>query len=282
MPHDAAQFPIGPWLLGLGAATALMLALWLRQLRTRDATSVDVAWTFGIGALALTFAATGSGSPAARVLAAAIAVVWSGRLGMHLVRDRLRPGAGEDGRYRALRQRLGPRAAVHFVWVYLLQGLLVAVFATPFLVLASHPGDGLTAVQGLGLAVFAGGLWLEHAADRRLAAHRRDPRNRGRTCRAGPWRYSRHPNYFGEWLAWCGIALLCAPTPLAAYAWPVPVLLFVLVRFVSGVPFAEQQALRSRGDDYRAYMAVTNAFFPWPPRRPALASDPMQSRGTSP
>ena len=89
---------------------------------------------------------------------------------------------------------------------------------------------------------------------------------RGRACRRGLWRVSRHPNYFFEWLTWCGIALLAAP---AAGWWAAlqPVAMFVLVRFVSGVPYTEMQALKSRGDDYRRYQQETNAFVPWFPRR---------------
>jgi protein-S-isoprenylcysteine O-methyltransferase Ste14 len=106
----------------------------------------------------------------------------------------------------------------------------------------------------------------EALADHQLHAHRRDPAQHGRTCRRGLWAWSRHPNYFFEWLTWCGIALVAAP---AAGWWAAlqPVAMFVLVRFVSGVPYTELQALKSRGDDYRRYQQETNAFVPWWPRR---------------
>ncbi|MEO6596097.1 MAG: DUF1295 domain-containing protein, partial [Planctomycetota bacterium] len=92
-----------------------------------------------------------------------------------------------------------------------------------------------------------------------------------RACRRGLWRYSRHPNYFFEWLSWCGIGLVALP----AAGWLAllqPVAMFGLVRFVSGVPFTELQALKSRGDDYRRYQQETNAFVPWWPRRPGATS----------
>lgn len=263
----ASPFPLADLLLGLLAAVALMLALWVRQLRTRNATSVDVGWATGIGALAIAFAATGTGSSTQRLLAAGIAAVWSGRLATHLLRDRVFAGHGEDARYAALRARLGARAASGFALVYLVQAVLVAAFAVPFLVLAQHPGEAIGPLQWIGLAIATLGIAIETIADRTLAAHRRDPKNRGHTCRRGLWRLSRHPNYFGEWLVWCGIAALAAPAPHGAIAALAPILMYLLVRFVSGVPFAEQQALRSRGDDYRAYIAATNAFFPWFPRR---------------
>ncbi len=175
---------------------------------------------------------------------------------------------GEDARYAALRRRLGDRASIGFLLVYLAQAVFAAAFALPFAVLAQHSESTIAPVQLVGIAIAIAGLAIETVADRQLAAHRRDPAQRGRTCRRGLWRLSRHPNYFGEWLVWCGIAALAWPAPHGAAAIGAPILMFVLVRFVSGVPFAEQQALRSRGDDYRAYAAVTNAFFPWPrPRR---------------
>lgn len=258
-----------PWLLGLGTATAVMLVLWAIQLRTRDATVIDVAWALLIGSIGALFAFEGDGAVLQRALAGGTAALWSLRLSVHLVRDRVLRGAGEDGRYRALRAWLGPRAALHFVWVYLLQALLAAVFTLPFLLLAQFRDAALHPLQWVGLAVAALGVAGESAADAQLARHRADPDNRGRTCRSGLWRYSRHPNYFCEWLVWCGFALLATPARHGELAWLCPALMFVLVRFVSGVPFAEQQALRSRGADYRRYIATTNAFFPAPPRDPA-------------
>ena len=127
VPHNALSpflvdgaFPAADYLYSLAAATAVMVALWLRQLRTKDATSVDVGWAATIGALAIGAAMLSSGSALSRSLAAVVAVVWSGRLSLHILLDRVLRHRGEDGRYAALRERLGPRAAWLFVFVYLL------------------------------------------------------------------------------------------------------------------------------------------------------------------
>ncbi len=258
--HNALPLPLA-WLL-LAVAFAL---LWARQLRTQDATSVDLAWSVAIGVLGAAWAALGSGDPGQRALAGGLALVWSGRLSWHLYFDRVRGHAGrEDGRYRAMREHYGPRAGLHFAWFYQLQALAAFVFALPFAALAEHSA-GFSATTWAGLALFVVCQALEYLADRQLAAHRRDPAAKGTACRRGLWRYSRHPNYFCEWLSWCGIALVAWP---AAGAWALlqPALMLLLVRFVSGVPFAEQQALRSRGDDFRRYQQETNTFFPWFPR----------------
>ncbi|MBX3464978.1 MAG: DUF1295 domain-containing protein [Planctomycetes bacterium] len=248
------------------AIAAAFAALWWRQRRTRNATSVDAAWAIAIGLLGTAAAAGGDGSVVQRLLAFALAGGWSARLAFHLLRHRVLGEVREDGRYRALREHWGPRADRNFFWFYQGQAVAALVFALPFWFLAGHRHDGLAAVQlaGLGLAALAQAG--EAQADRQLAAHRADPAERGRTCRRGFWRYSRHPNYFFEWLTWCGIGLTALP---AAGAWALlqPVVMFVLVRYVSGVPFTELQAAKSRGEDYRRYQQETSAFVPWWPRR---------------
>jgi steroid 5-alpha reductase family enzyme len=250
------------------ATTSLAFAaLWWRQTRTRDATSVDAAWAMAIGLLGIAAALDGSGSPAQRWLAGGIAAAWSLRLTLHLVRNRVMAGHGEDGRYRAMRAHWGARSDRGFFGFYQLQAAAALVFALPFWFLAGHAGEVLP-VQWAGITMLAGAQFAEAVADRQLLTHRNDPSQRGRTCRRGLWRYSRHPNYFFEWLSWCAIGLVAWP---AAGAWALvqPIVMFVLVRFVSGVPFAERQALKSRGDDYRSYRQETSVFVPLPPRRPA-------------
>jgi steroid 5-alpha reductase family enzyme len=249
-----------------GLTAAAFAGLWWRQTRTRNATSVDAAWAIAIGLLGVGAAAGGGGSSLQRLLAGLLALAWSTRLAYHLLRHRVFAETREDGRYRAMREHWGDRANRNFWWFYQAQALAALVFALPFWFLAGHPQDGIAGVQAAGLLLTALAQVGEAAADRQLAAHRADPAQRGRTCRRGLWRYSRHPNYFFEWLSWCGIALVALP---AAGWWALvqPAVMFVLVRYVSGVPFTELQAQKSRGDDYRRYQQVTSAFLPWPPRR---------------
>jgi steroid 5-alpha reductase family enzyme len=109
-------------------------------------------------------------------------------------------------------------------------------------------------------------VWGEHVADRQLARFRADPVNRGKTCRAGLWRYSRHPNYFFEWLHWFTYVALAVGATAVWYSLSGPVLMYVFLRWISGVPYTEAQALRTRGDDYRDYQRHTSMFFPLPPK----------------
>ena len=250
------------------ALVVVFVLLWWRQTRTENATSVDAAWAIAIGVLGVGYAITGDGAAVQRLVAGALAGVWSARLSWHLVRHRVLGDAGEDGRYRAMRAHWGERAHANLFWFYLAQAGAAFVFALPFWWLARHPAPALSAWQWAGLAVVVLAQCAEGLADRQLERHRRDPAQRGRTCRRGLWRYSRHPNYFFEWVSWCGIAVVVTPAA-GLWAWLQPAVMFVLVRFVSGVPFTEMQALRSRGDDYRRYQEETNAFVPWFPRADA-------------
>ena len=255
-------------LLGIGAAcaAALMLCLWLLQARIRDASHVDVGWTYGLGLLAVLYAALGEGDASHRVLVACLGGIWSLRLGTYLLVDRVL-GRPEDGRYAALRSKWGTRANRRFLVFFQAQAALDVVFSLPFLFVVFNGHDGLEPLEWAGAALWAVGLAGESAADLRLARWRANPANRGRTCRAGLWRYSRHPNYFFEWTVWIAFALISTAAPWGWIGWVAPALLLYFLFRVSGVPATEEQALRSRGEDYRRYRRETSAFVPWFPRR---------------
>jgi len=246
------------------AAAVIFLLLWGIQQRTRDAGVVDVGWAATIGLLAVGYAVRGDGALVQRVLAGVLGGVWGLRLALHLLLDRV-IGHEEDGRYRALRAHWGARAGLHLLWFFQAQALAAVVMSLPFLLVASHDAPVPEPIQVAGIALFAVAKLGETVADRQLARFRRRPDTRGRTCREGLWRYSRHPNYFFEWLVWCGFAAVARPAPGGAWALLAPVVMYVLVTRVTGIPYTEAQALRSRGDDYRRYQDTTNAFFPWPP-----------------
>ena len=254
-----------PSLWGLLALALVMGVAWARQRSTGNAGIVDVIWSASIGALALVHLATADGWLLRRLLVCGIAVVWSARLSIYLAgRVASEP---EDGRYRELRDDLGQRFNRWIFWFFQVQALLAVLLSLAILVPASAPGpEHWRALDALALALFMISLVGETVADRQLHAWRRDPANRGRTCRAGLWRYSRHPNYFFEWIHWLVYPVMGIGLPLGWILWLAPLVMYGFVVRVTGIPPTERQALRSRGDDYRAYQRTTNAFFPGPPR----------------
>jgi steroid 5-alpha reductase family enzyme len=244
----------------------LMAALWCWQRRTKHAAIVDAGWAAAIGLAALLYAATGEGHATQRACAGLVAGLWSSRLTWHLLRDRVL-GRPEDGRYAAMRAAWGDRADLHFVWFFAAQALLAWGLSLPFWLLAQHGAASLSLLQWSGLAVFALALAGESLADRQLAGFRADPANRGQVCAGGLWRYSRHPNYFCEWLVWVAIAMLVHEAPHGAWGWLAAAVMFVFITKLTGIPYTEAQALRSRGARYAEYQRTTSAFVPWPPRQ---------------
>lgn len=251
--------------IGLVACLAVFAGLWLWQCRSRRADWVDVAWAAAIGVLALAWAVTGDGSVEKRVLAVLVTGTWSVRLTRHLA-VRLAGHAAEDGRYQALRAHWGSRQQIGLFAFFMAQALAAWLFSLPAWVVADDPSDALSAWVVAGVAVWLVGLAGESLADRQLAAFRGNEQNRGKVCDTGLWRYSRHPNYFFEWLHWFAYPLIAWGAPFGWLAWLGPVVMLAFLYRISGIPHTERQALKSRGDAYRDYQRRTPAFFPGRPR----------------
>jgi steroid 5-alpha reductase family enzyme len=257
-------------LIGWAIAAALLGALYLRQRRTGDATAVDAGWGASLALLALLDGIVGPGDAAHRVLVAIVGGVEYERIALVVIR---RIGHGEDGRYRELRKRWRGRGReqLTFAIFYQAQALLAAVLSVPFLLAAFNRHRGLEPIEWVGAALWLVCASLELVADRQLARFKRDPANRGGVMRSGLWRYSRHPNYFFQWLVWIACALIALAAPWGWIGLLSPALILYLVLFVTGVPPAEEQSLRSRGDAYRRYQRETSAFVPRFPRTPSTA-----------
>jgi len=254
-------------MIALATAAALgMLGLWVWQRRQRDAGIVDVGWAAGLALAAAWFASVGSAPGGRRLALLLVAGVWATRLASYLYRHRVhRPGVGEDGRYARMRAAMGARADWGFLIFFQFQALLIALFAVPFAVVAWHDQSPLGWSDAAGLALGWLAIAGESVADRQLTRFRADALNRGHTCQRGLWRYSRHPNYFFEWLHWFAYPLLALGSPWQWLAWGGPVLMLLFLWKVTGIPHTERQALSHR-PDYADYRRRTSAFIPWFPR----------------
>ncbi|MCB1019526.1 MAG: DUF1295 domain-containing protein [Acidobacteria bacterium] len=250
-------------LTGWIAAALAMTAMWLLQRRTGDAGIVDVAWAAGVGLLSGWFAYGADGLPERRWLIAALATIWAGRLaGYLLVRVFRMP---EDGRYTQMREEWGDRTQRNLFWFFQVQASWSVLFAAPMLI-AAYNGKALGGWDAAGVAVWLSALTGEAIADRQLHRFRENPANKGKVCRDGLWRYSRHPNYFFEWVHWWAYVLLAwgAPQPWLSLIGPAAMLVFLFK--ITGIPPTEKRALESRGEAYREYQRTTSAFFPWRPK----------------
>ncbi len=259
---------MGAWAIALvwALSSAAMLAGWLHQKRSNNAGIVDVIWSAGMAASAVVYALTGSGALIPRVLVALMGMIWGIRLALH-VWHRVR-NESEDGRYAYLRTHWNGDQK-KFLMFFLAQGVLTALFSIPFWVVSNNPVADWTVWTTLGVITWVVAIGGDALADAQLARHRADPSQRGKTCRSGLWRYSRHPNYFFEWVHWFAYVFLAVGTG----AWMVglsllgAILMLATLYWITGIPYTEAQALRSRGDDYREYQRTTSVLIPWFPKR---------------
>ncbi len=251
--------------LGIFILCALsMIVLWMVYLKTDTATWVDVGWSFNFTLVVLyLMIANVSYSPSALGLAF-MYLFWSLRLSGHIL-ARL-TADGEDPRYENLKVKWADTVKFKFLGFFLFQALLNLVFSLPLFVLWSDTGaefDGLRKVAALMWAV---SIWGEGRADRQLERFKREPKNERRTCREGFWKFSRHPNYFFEWMVWVSFALFALCSPMGWVALVCPALMLFFLFKVTGIPVTEAQALKTRGKDYEKYQDSTSAFFPWFPK----------------
>lgn len=253
------------WLQTAVVITAAMAALWAISLRIRDVSIVDLFWGTGFAVVALwTFFAAGEGGARSTALTAVVAA-WGVRLSAYLAWRNL--GKGEDRRYAAMRESYGARFGVISLFtVFVFQGALIWVVSLPVQwALVRAPDESLGAVQLVGLVIAAGGIIIESVADLQLARFKRAPDSRGKVMDRGLWRYSRHPNYFGDFLVWWGIFLLAfspGSYPITAIG---PAIMSIMLLRVSGVALLEKD-IAERRPAYADYIRRTSAFVPLPPR----------------
>jgi steroid 5-alpha reductase family enzyme len=228
---------------------------------------VDIVWSYAFGAVALLYAVLGSGWLPRRIFVAALIVAWSARLGTYLYRRVMGHHPEEDGRYREMRTRWAGNFAREMFKFYQIQAVSVVVLSVPFLLALGRGTPGWHLLDIAGLALFVLALAGESLADAQLAAFKRDPAQRGQVCAVGLWGYSRHPNYFFVWLTWVAFALFALPASWGWLGLSAPAAILYLLLFVTGIPLTEAQALRTKGEAYRAYQRRVSAFFPWFPRK---------------
>ena len=247
------------------AIAAAMLALWLLSLALRNASIVDIWWGPGIALGGAVAWLTSSAAHPRSLLLVALCALWALRLGGYLAWRNA--GHGEDPRYQAMRRYWGRRfPLISLATVFTFQGVLQWIVSLPVQIGAAVPGSApLGALDALGALAFAGGLAFESVGDAQLARFKADPANQGRVMDRGLWRYTRHPNYFGDALAHWGLFLVALSTPHGWLTALSPALMTFLLLRVSGVALLER-SIGKRRPEYAEYQRRTSAFFPLPPK----------------
>jgi steroid 5-alpha reductase family enzyme len=254
--------------IGLGLSLFMALA-WCIQRITGSSGWVDATWSASVGAGGLAAVLLGAGpNGMRRALAATLVLAWSARLALHIARRTI--GAGDDPRYAALQLQWGDSFPARLFLFLQIQAIAAFILVFAVYCAATNPVPFPGVFDWLALIVAVVSIAGEATADVQLARFRTLNRGRSAICDRGLWRYSRHPNYFFEWLWWCTWPLLAFDFAghglLAACALLAPVMMYWLLVHVSGIPPLEAHMLETRGEAYRGIQARVNAFFPGPPR----------------
>jgi len=257
-------------LVALFLSAWMALAWWLQR-RTGKSGWIDTLWSYGVGLAGVSLAllipvAAGETVSSRQWLAAALCALWAGRLGTHILFRTL--SGGDDPRYARFKKEWGKNAQRRMFWFLQIQALCAFVLAIAVFVAARNLAPGLRIIDWIGAALLLLSIAGEAIADRQLKAFVADKKNKGKVAETGLWAYSRHPNYFFEWLGWFAYVLIAFNVSGAYWWWPAallaPAMMYWLLVHASGIPPLEEHMLRSRGEKFRDYQARVNAFFPGP------------------
>lgn len=255
------------FLMALCLVTMLMAATWMWAVKKEFYSIVDAAWSYSFAVIALLFYFTGNGWPARSFVFAAMVCIWSLRLGTHLSKRLKSHYPKEDGRYTTLREQWKNHLHNSFLIFFLAQGASVVLLSMPMLLVSLNPGDAFIWIEYLGIALWIVGICGETIADRQLMQFKKDPARKGQVCNVGLWKYSRHPNYFFEWIIWISYFVFACASPLGYLTFYCPLIVLYLLLQVTGIPATEEHSLRRRGDLYREYQRTTSMFIPWFPKK---------------
>jgi len=250
-------------LLAALTIAVLMVGTWLISVVIKDASIVDITWGLGFATVATVLWIADDSRSSLDTLLWIMTLMWGLRLCLYLARRNL--GHGEDYRYVAMRKRWGPAfPVISFLTVYTLQGTLMWVVSLP--VQLSHRQEGSIGVLAIiGVALWLVGFYFESVGDLQLRRFKADPSNEGKVLDTGLWRYTRHPNYFGDACVWWGIALVACSVSVGRWGLIGAAVMNLLLLKVSGVALLER-SLKRRKPDYQAYVERTSAFIPRPPK----------------
>ena len=238
--------------------------VWVIQKRIRNAGIVDLVWTFATGAAGLILISQGSAPLFRKLIVASIVAIWSLRLGLYLCKRIL--SEEEDGRYADMRIAWGDQFERKIFIFFQLQAVWTVLFAIPMLAAAMNPAESIQWFDFVGIGFFAASIIGESIADRQLFRFKHNPQNSGQVCRVGLWKYSRHPNYFFEWLHWFAYLFISFGSIWMIGSVAGVVVMYLFLTRVTGIPITEKRVSKTRKAQYEIYQKEVSPFFPLPVR----------------
>ena len=254
------------FLYAFAASIFLMFILWLIHIAIKNVGIIDFGWVSSIVLCALIYFFLSDGYLPRKILVTGMALFWGLRLGGYILFARV-IGKHEDPRYAQFRKASGWITWGNFFLFFQFQALIAFVFSFSFIFADVNPEPRLSIFESLGLVLWFIAVNGEAIADRQLHQFKQDPASKGKACRAGLWKYSRHPNYFFEWLIWVSFFIFSLSSPLGFISIVSPALILYFLLKVTGIPATEAQSLKTKGDDYRDYQRTTSVFIPWFPKK---------------
>ncbi|MEI9918226.1 MAG: DUF1295 domain-containing protein [Bacteroidota bacterium] len=252
-----------------GAGAVILLVVftitWLIQLKTKNAAIVDPVWSLSFPLLAVSYFLL-SDHNTTRLVFVTMVVIWGMRLGIHLL-TRVLKEEHEDVRYAALRKEWGKKQNILMLRFYYFQAILALVLSIPFALVLINANLELGAFEIAGVVIWIIAVVGESISDAQLKSFKADPKNKGKVCDHGLWYYSRHPNYFFEWLIWVSFFVFSLGSPHGYISIICPILMLYFLLKVTGIPYTEIQSVKSKGQAYIEYQRTTSAFVPLPKRK---------------
>lgn len=247
----------------LAACCLIMFFVWLWAYKIKNAGVVDIFWAFNFAVIAVLCYLLGTGFDIRKALICSMVIIWSSRLGIYLF---IRVGshlAEEEGRYKQLRKEWQPNPDRKFFGFFQMQAASNVYLATPFFIICLNSNPELSILEKAGFVIWLIAIIGEAAADWQLKKFKNNPGNKGKVCQSGLWNYSRHPNYFFEWMIWISYFTFALASPYGWISVICPLTMLFLIFKLTGIPMTEEQSLRSKGDAYSEYQRTTSAFVPW-------------------
>jgi steroid 5-alpha reductase family enzyme len=245
------------------ACCFIMFLVWLWAHKLKNAGVVDIFWSYNFAVIAVILLILAPGFETRKLLICGMVIIAGVRLGTHLAVRIVKHLSVEEGRYQQLRKEWAPNPEQKFFFFFQFQAISNVLLAIPFFVVTQNTNPQFSPLEYVGA-----GLWLisvlgEAIADAQLAAFKKDTKNKGKVCNTGLWGYSRHPNYFFEWLMWVAYFVFALASPYGYLAIISPAIILYLLLKVTGIPATEEQAVRSKGELYKSYQSATSVFIPW-------------------